>query len=260
MSVRSPILSRPVLSVPIVSVTAVSMVLISSCSSDGADDGASPSPSPGESVAEATADPAAEPAAEVVEAPPAPEFAEVLYETDFSSGEEAWAPWPWRLEGGYAVGDFPAGQAGAVALNPDVVDWEAQDSLEVSATVDPGGVSAVGLDCAYERDSSTSRYYAVELGTAGAVLRKQVWDPQRSADTIAENPDVVLPATPVDLTLGCVFEEGATHIYLSVDGEQVLAYADVDEPLAPGDSGIVVRGGESEATVRLDQYRVRAAA
>lgn len=165
-----------------------------------------------------------------------------------------------RFEDGHYVWDLPSGQSDVRSADTLIRVEDEIDDVVVTTTFEAVGVIAVGVQCAFEELEGSSRWYDLELGTNGAVIRRRDLG-TTPVETLATNSSITLTDDPTELVVECFNEAGQYLLRLSVDGVPAVEATDPDPFGRVGAPNLSVRAAPTgpdapEHVVRFDRFEV----
>jgi hypothetical protein len=203
---------------------------------------------------------AAPPETALAPQPPSDTATVLPFVDDFDNDLNGWGGPFQRFADGAYVWELPSGQSDARSADTLIEVEDAIDDAIVTATFSAVGVQGVGIQCAYEELDGSSRWYDLELGTDGAVIRKRPPGTE-SIEQLAANAAVKLTDLPTEIVAECWRDADVYRLQLTVDGALAAEASDPEPFGRAGAPNLSVRAEPTDAEtpehiVRFERFEV----
>lgn len=185
------------------------------------------------------------------------------FRDDFDDDRHGWGGPFQRMEDGAYVWELPPGQRDARSPDTLIAVEDEIEHVSIATSFTALGTDTVAIECAYEEIGGSSRWYSLELGTAGAVIRRRPLGDTR-AETLATDTTVVLTEAPTTLNATCAPAGMEYRLTFTVDGVTVFDVVDTEPFGRAGAPNLAVQAAPADVAehsfVRFDYVEVVAAA
>lgn len=163
------------------------------------------------------------------------------------------------MEDGAYVWELPPGQKDARSPDTLIAVEDGLDRLSITTLFTALGTAPVAIECACEEIGGSSRWYSLELGTSGAIIRKRPLG-DTPVETLASDAAVVLTEAPTTLNATCAPTGREYRLTRTVDGVIVFDVVDTEPFGRAGSPNLAVQAAPAAATslVRFDYIQITA--
>jgi hypothetical protein len=179
---------------------------------------------------------------------------------EFDDDEHGWGGPHHRFEAGDYVWNVPPGQTDVRAADTLIRAEDDIDDIVVTTSFTAVGMTAVGLQCAFEEREGSSRWYELELSVDGVSIRKRPFG-NAPAETLSTNPSITLTERSTELVAECRQANGRYLLTLAVDGVVAAEAVDAQPFGRAGAPNLMVRAApdvpaSAEHVVQFHRFTV----